>query len=361
MTNRFEERVFRLWEPRVLEKVSAASSQSKLALSHMVPELLQNLLSNISASNSHDSFDAAGKIGTEHGKQRANLIGYTFSQVLLEYQILRQAIFEVLKEDGLLTDDVRDMVLNTLDEGIKKTVEEFSSIRSEELNRSNRDLEHFAAIAAHDLKSPLATIIGFSELLEESLQERLEMKELEYLRSSQRSAARMTLLIDRLLEYSSIGKQTRNFEVVSTEQIVRDVTENLKTIFEKSNATLSFLDLPVVYGDISLLSQLFQNFISNSLKFRDPKRPLEILIEAKDQEKSWLFSVHDNGSGFDEKDKENIFSLFKQLDGATARIGQGIGLATARKVIEIHGGIIWAESQLGVGSVFYFTLPKVLS
>lgn len=355
---RVKEKIMHVWESRVRESIISAPSKSEPVLRSQLPELLENLVSCISPKSGDIEFDEAGKIGKEHGEQRAGLLDYTFSQVLLEYRILRQVIFEVLEEEKLQISDVRDIILDVLDSGIEKAIDQFSYIRSEELKRSNRDLEHFAAIAAHDLKSPLATITGFAELLDESLQGKIGIEEIEYLRAIRRSSARMTLLIDRLLEYSSVGREVKPFESVSINQVAVNVMENLRTVIVSSQAKVHFDKLPVAFGDRSLLSQLFQNFISNALKFRDPNRAPEIYIDAKEEGQSWLFSIQDNGIGFDPKDKENIFSLFKRLDSVKAQSGSGIGLATARKVVELHGGRVWAESRPGAGSIFFFTLPK---
>lgn len=356
--DRVREKVMAVWESRVRESIASASAKSTPVLRSQLPELLENLVTSISLKSTHADIEETAKIGKDHGKQRARLRDYTFSQVLHEYRILRQVIFEVLEEEHLQVSDVRDIILNVLDEGIEKAIDQFSSIRTEELNRSNRDLEHFASIAAHDLKSPLATIAGYSELLEESLQGKLEIRQIQYLQGIQRSSARMTLLIDRLLEYSSVGRELKPFEFISANQILTNVVESLKTILETSKAQIHFSDLPVVFGDISLLSQVFQNFINNSVKFCDPEIAPEIHVDAKEDGDNWLFSIRDNGVGFDQKEKENIFSLFKRLDITKEQTGSGIGLATTRKVVELHGGRVWAESQLGEGSTFYFTLPK---
>lgn len=355
---RVKEKIMRVWEDRVRESISSAPSQSMYALRSQLPELLENLVSNISPKSSGVDFHEAGKIGKQHGEQRAAMVDYTPSQVLHEYRILRQVIFEVLEEEKFQLAGVRDIILNVLDEGIEKAIEQFYSVRSEELKRSNRDLEHFAAIAAHDLKSPLATIMGFAELLFEDRQGQMEVEEVEYLQVIKRSSARMMQLIDRLLEYSSVGREIKPFEPVATAEVLKGVLENLKTIIEKADAKIHNQELPIVFGEVSLLSQLFQNFISNALKFRDSKRKLEIFIDAKEETQQWVFSIRDNGIGFDPKYKESIFSLFKRLDSGKTEKGSGIGLATARKVVELHGGQVWADSQLGIGSTFFFTLPK---
>lgn len=347
----------KIWEARVRETVSSAPSRPVLILRNMFPDFLDNLIVNISPESVQNNFEKVARIGTEHGEQRAFLLDYTFSQLLLEYRILRQVIFEVLEQEKMQDSSVRDIILNVLDEGIQKAIEEFSRVRMEELRRSNLDLEHFASIAAHDLKSPLATIAGFAELLDADLKGKIELDDLEYIHTIRRSAARMTLLIDHLLAYSATGQELKPFEPVPIEGVLSDVLENLKPTIEGLNAKVHYQDLPTVLGDRSLLNQLFQNLIGNGLKFHDPSRQPEIHIEAKKQNGGWLFSIRDNGIGFNPKDKEKIFHLFKKLS-FTPHDGVGIGLATVRKVVELHGGKVWAESELGAGSTFFFTLPQ---
>lgn len=350
-------KIIQTWEARVREKIGSAQQQTISVLQAQLPDILKNLVTNISPQANAISFAEAGELGKSHGEQRANLSGYTVTQIIEEYRILRKVIFEVLEEEDIPTAQLREVILDVLDEGLKKALEQFSLVRTEDLKRSNRDLEHFAAVAAHDLKSPLATIMGFTELLEDSLGDRLQLQEKNFLEAISRSSARMTLLIDSLLEYSSVGKDMKPFEMVNVNEIVKDVLENLTTTISHKGASIQVDDLPTVFGESSLLTQLFQNIISNSLKYSHPGRNPKISILCRREKGNWLFSIEDNGIGFDPKEKENIFSLYKRLKTTKLQPGLGIGLATARKVIELHGGNLWAESQPGQGSKFYFTIP----
>jgi light-regulated signal transduction histidine kinase (bacteriophytochrome) len=245
-----------------------------------------------------------------------------------------------------------------LDEGIQKAIEQFSTVRSRALIQSNRDLEYFAAIAAHDLKAPLATISGYMELLDENLQNKISFEDAQYIKTIKKSTAQMTVLIDRLLEYSSIGRKVEPFAPLFVSEVVQRATDNLRELITSTSAKVIFKDVPQVTGEISLLTQLFQNLINNAIKFRDPKRVPEIRIEVTEHDSEWIFSVRDNGIGFKPEDKEHIFSLFKKSHSLQTQTGYGIGLATARKVVELHGGKIWAESEPGIGSTFYFTIAK---
>lgn len=350
-------KIIQTWEERVRAKFGSAQKQTMSILQAHLPEILKNLVINISPQADAISFAEAGELGKSHGEQRANLTGYTGTQIIEEYRILRKVIFEILEEQNVPTAQLSELILDVLDEGLKKALEQFSLVRSEDLKRSNQDLEHFAAIAAHDLKSPLATIMGFTELLKDSLADRLQPQEKNFLEAINRSSARMTLLIDRLLEYSSVGKDLKPFEMVNVNKIVKEVLENLTTTISDKGASIHVGDLPTVYGESSLLTQVFQNIINNALKYSHPNRNPKINILCQREKGNWLFSIEDNGIGFDPKEKYNIFSLYKRLEATKIHSGSGIGLATARKVIELHDGELWAESQPDQGSKFFFTIP----
>lgn len=356
-----KEKIMGIWESRVRSNVSSATEKEQLVLRYMLPELLENLTANLSTETTEvaeNSFQRAGDIGAEHGEQRGNLNDYTISQVLHEYRILRQVIFEVLEMEKLYSSKIRDSILNVVDEGIQKAIERFTVVRSRELEQSNKDLEHFASIAAHDLKSPLATISGYMELLDESLKRKIDFEDAKYISTIKRSAAAMTVLIDRILEYSSVGRKLGAFSRVSTDVIVREVVESLDSLIETTGAKIIFQDLPTVVAESALLSQLFQNLISNAVKFRDENRTPIIRIEAKEEPDKWIFCVKDNGLGIKLEDRENLFTLFKKVHSKSSHKGYGIGLATARKIVELHGGTIWIESQPGIGSTFFFTIEK---
>lgn len=356
---RVKEKIMRAWESRVRAEILGLPRSTGPVLRNMLPELLQNLVSNLSPESKNSDFTEAGRIGTEHGAQRADVLEYSVSQVLHEYRILRQVIFHVLEEEKLHATEVRDVILNVLDEGIQKAIVQFSMMRSRRLEQSNLDLEHFAAIAAHDLKSPLATIAGYMELLEDDVAGKVEFDDLEYIRTVRRLAAQSTILIDRLLEYSSIGRNVEAFAQVRMDAVVNRAVENLGELAQVTNTKVIFRDLPQVTGEYSLLAQLMQNLFSNAIKFRSPERAPEIQIEAKEENNQWLFSVKDNGIGFRPEESEDIFALFKKFNSQKSHKGYGIGLATAKKVVTLHGGRIWAESQPGIGSTFFFTLAKI--
>jgi PAS domain S-box-containing protein len=230
--------------------------------------------------------------------------------------------------------------------------------RAEEaLLRANEELQHFAYAASHDLQEPLRTITSFSQLLVREYQ-RPEGAAQQYLSFIVDGTKRMRALIEGMLELSrSGGAATFLMRPASTSEIVESVLRTLKTAIDESGAEILYNNLPDVLGDAPQLAQVFQNLISNAIKYRASGVRPHIRITTELQEGYWRFAVQDNGIGFDKQHSERIFSPFKRLHGAEVP-GAGIGLALCRRIIERHRGSIWAESD-GDGATFYFTLPAV--
>jgi signal transduction histidine kinase len=353
-----KDEILRLWEDRVRREITPAKEKSQPILHDSLPEYLDNLADNISPSATHLDRKRTGEIGYKHGEDRANIDDYSLSQLVHEYRILRRTIFEVFDRRHKLTPEIRDIILDFNSEGIQKAVQRFAAVRTEELRRSNKELEHFAAIAAHDLKSPLGTISGYMELLDMDLAGKIPDDDYQYIKSTRRLVGSMALLVDRLLEYSSLGRERQPFSPVSMDDVVREAVESLRGLVEETQATVHYRKLPILIGERALLLQLFQNLISNAIKFREQSRQPLIAITVEDTRDFWKFRVDDNGKGFDTSGRENLFDLFTKGPSATGETGHGIGLATVRKIVDIHHGEVWAESKKGVGSTFYFTIPK---
>jgi light-regulated signal transduction histidine kinase (bacteriophytochrome) len=231
--------------------------------------------------------------------------------------------------------------------------------QNEELARSNRELEQFAYVVSHDLQQPLQSVTGFAKLLTMKYEGSLDQTAVEYLNRIHESGSRMQRLIQDLLEYARVGKQGQDFAVVDCNQILKQVTENLHQAIAEGQAHLIYDELPIVLGNEIQLIQLFQNLIGNAIKFMRPHVAAEIKISAVKRETEWLFGVHDNGIGMEAQCLDRIFEIFQRLNSTKQYAGTGIGLATCKKIVEHHGGRIWAESALNVGTTFYFTLRDV--
>lgn len=227
---------------------------------------------------------------------------------------------------------------------------------NEELKRSNQELDQFAYITSHDLQEPLRAIAGYTQLLEREYQERLDPTAQEYISYVVDGATRMQHLIRDLLAYSRAGTCTQVFTATNCNQVLHRAVANLEVAIAESIATITHDPLPTLTVDKNQLLQLFQNLIGNAIKFCRDKPP-QVHIAAELIEQAWRFQVRDNGIGIKPQHLDRIFVIFKRLHTRKEFPGTGIGLAICKKIVERHDGCIWAESQLGVGTTFYFTLP----
>jgi PAS domain S-box-containing protein len=237
-------------------------------------------------------------------------------------------------------------------------LEDLVKNRTEELSRSNKDLEQFAYVASHDLQEPLRAVSGFVELLRRNLEKSLDAKTSEYMNFSIDGAKRMQSLINGLLEYSRIGTQGKKPQQVNSKEVLDEALARLHASISESGAKITADDLPVVYFDDLQLVRLFQNLIGNAIKFRSDEIP-QIYVSAIHQDGHWRFAIRDNGIGIEPQYAEKIFMIFQRLHTRKTYPGTGIGLSICKKIVERHGGRIWVESKPAGGSTFYFTVPDI--
>lgn len=238
----------------------------------------------------------------------------------------------------------------------KARAEEALRESADSLARSNKDLEHFAYVASHDLQEPLRQIAGFVRLLEKNYSALFDDTAREFFDFVQEGANRMQSLINDLLQYSRVGRRGTEASSVDLNEVCHTASRNLQARIEETGARIAIKPLPQVRGNPTLLAQVFQNLLANSLKFQG-QRPPEIEVAARQQADEWLVWVKDNGIGFDKEHAENIFVIFQRLHARGKYEGTGLGLAICKRAIEQHGGRIWAESKPNQGATFYFTLP----
>ena len=226
-----------------------------------------------------------------------------------------------------------------------------------ELERTNDELGQFAYLTSHDLQEPLRTVSNFVQVLERRYRDRLDDDGVKYLEIVAQATARMQDLIRGILQYSTIGRDGVR-EVIDLESVVFNVVNDLDIAISESGATIEIGDLPKVVGFEPELRTLFANLISNAIKFRreDTAPVVRITAERANGDKPWRFSVSDNGIGIDETDRERVFEIFNRLHSKGQYEGAGIGLAHARKIVELHDGRLWVESEPDEGSTFRFTL-----
>ncbi len=227
----------------------------------------------------------------------------------------------------------------------------------DELARSNRDLEQFAYVSSHDLQEPLRAVSGFMTLLETRYRDGLDERARTYIAHAVEGSKRMTQLVDGLLEYARIDSRCGRPSNCATQEALDEVLAAFRPRLEEIGARVTAADLPVLGVDRTQMVQLFQNLLGNAVKFRRNDTPCEIDIGAHRDGSQWVFSVRDNGIGIAAKQFDRIFLIFQRLHTREKYPGTGIGLAICKRIVERHGGRIWVESEVGVGSRFRFTLP----
>ncbi len=271
-----------------------------------------------------------------------------------ELENYRKHLEQLVKEK---TEDLmrREKIQLSLLEDLQIT-KNFLEKEKDDLGRSNRDLEEFAYVASHDLQEPLRMVASYVQLLEKKYKGTLDKDADEFINYSVEGAKRMQELIKDLLEYSRVGTKGKPFTRFACGEAVDESVNNLKLVIRDNRANVIYSDLPYIEADRVQIAQIFQNLISNAIKFRSANPP-EIRITADITEKECLFTVADNGIGIEPQYFDRIFGLFQRLHSRKEYEGTGIGLAICKKIVERHGGKIWIDSELEKGSKFLFTIP----
>ncbi|MEQ9364705.1 MAG: ATP-binding protein [Leptospirales bacterium] len=229
---------------------------------------------------------------------------------------------------------------------------------NQNLSASNAELEKFAYVASHDLKEPLRTVGSFVDLLVKRYKGKLDERADEYIQFMQDGIARMSALIEDLLAYSRLQRGANPFKRVDLHQVFHNIADDLRSSIESSGACLRVQQMRAVHGDSNLLRVLFQNIVSNAIKFRGSEPPLiEIRCEDVDDGDQVLVQVKDNGIGMDEGYADRVFEIFQRLHGLGEFEGTGIGLASCKKIAQLHGGQIWYKANDGPGTTFFVRLP----
>ncbi|MEE9337132.1 MAG: PAS domain S-box protein [Methylococcaceae bacterium] len=229
---------------------------------------------------------------------------------------------------------------------------------TQDLKRSNKELEQFAYIASHDLQEPLRMVSSYTQLLERRYKDKLDDDASEFIGYAVDGANRMQTLIQDLLAYSRVGKNKQILKLLELDLLIKNIILGLKVAIEESNVQINLPEsFPQLMADQSQIQQLFQNLILNAIKYRAEERKCEININYQKVDKMWQFSIQDNGIGIETKYFERIFVIFKRLHSREKYSGTGIGLAVCKRIVEGHGGELWLESTFGSGSTFYFTIP----
>ncbi len=238
----------------------------------------------------------------------------------------------------------------------RKQHEESLMKYAQELTRSNEELSQFAYVASHDLQEPLRMVTSYLQMIEQRYKDKLDADGIEFINYSVDGAARMKVLINDLLAYSRLDRARTPFQQVDMDTSLLMAIHHLQLTIDDTKATITHDPMPEITANDSHMIQLMQNLIGNALKFHSEAAP-QIHVGCKREGDDWLFSVRDNGIGIEAEYLERIFVIFQRLHPRERYPGTGIGLAICKKIVETHDGRIWAESQPGIGTTFYFTIP----
>jgi signal transduction histidine kinase len=230
--------------------------------------------------------------------------------------------------------------------------------RTAELEKANRELEAFSYSISHDLRAPLRTISGFSEVLLQDYLPDLPKDAQHLVQRIMGSAQRMEALIAALLDFARFSRQALNKRPVNTAELVADVVEELRKGETERQIDVQIAPLPVCSADPALLRQVFVNLLSNAFKFTRTRDRAQIGVDCAERDGNYVFSVRDNGVGFDPAHAENLFGVFQRMHPVDKFEGTGVGLSIVQRIVERHGGRIWAEAKYEAGATFHFTIPK---
>jgi signal transduction histidine kinase len=325
--------------------------------------VLRRVRSLVDATQKLKAGNLAARTGVTEGAGELHYLARVFDDMA---ESLQQRIAERERAEEQLR--IANAELKAFNEELENRV----ALRTAELKRSNEELEQFAYVASHDLQEPLRMVTNYMQLLQQRYGDKLDQNAHEFIGFAMDGAMRMRQLIQDLLAYSRVGSRAKPFERIEAREVVDRAMLNLKVAIDESGAVITSDPLPVLDGDPVQLTQLFQNLLSNAMKFRKPDEPAQIRISAKPapapksaaaedpihRDRKWMqITITDNGIGISPESFERIFVIFQRLHPRDKYPGTGIGLSICKKIVERHGGRIWVESEPGVSTSFHFTLP----
>ncbi len=251
-----------------------------------------------------------------------------------------------------------ELELRKLNDSLEQLVSERThqlELANQDLESKNKELEEFTYLTTHDLQEPFHTLSSYTQLLHDEYADKLDSTASHYLIFIHDAASRMREQLKGLLEYSFLGKNSP-FVIVDCHKLVKEVLDEMGPVIVESGASVQVGLLPVIQGYERELKVLFHNLLDNALKFKKKDAVAEISIASSNLQRGWSFSICDNGIGIEAKDKEKVFAMFKRMQNRGEYPGTGIGLAQCQKIVWLHGGKIWVESEVGKGSCFRFTI-----
>ena len=230
--------------------------------------------------------------------------------------------------------------------------------RTEELQQINEELESFSYTVSHDLRAPLRAIDGFSKVLAKKSEGKLDPELKRYLDVIIENVGKMSMLIDDLLDYSRMGRLKKRESLVDMDQLINEVFQDLTQVHEQGRVQLQLTPLPKLKGDREMMKHAIANLLGNSIKFSSERDRIIIEAGASEEEGRTIYYIKDNGAGFDMEYADKLFGMFQRLHSDDEFEGTGVGLAIVQRIIKKHDGAVWAESEVGKGATFFFSVPN---
>lgn len=361
LTALLQEREEKLNEVLRLQHPGSAATPANLQAMHEGTEVMRSIWNTSRAMKAQETGLLIEREQAQH-KVEGELI-VSFLVGILANMALLYWCWRMMRQYGTERDRAESSLRQLNVELEQRVAERTSTLQetNQNLTRSNEDLARFAYVASHDLQEPLRSIASYAGLLSRRYGGKLDDQADRYIKFMIDGAKRMQFLVQGLLAYSRIGTQALNFDWTDMNLVLADAKQDLRLSLIEHRATIYAENLPKVLADRGKLTQVLENLIANAVKFSKASEDPIVWIEVKQVGKEWLFSVRDNGVGFDPEYAEKVFVMFQRLHPVGAYPGAGMGLAISKRIIEGHGGRIWAEAKIGEGATFFFTLPdKVL-